>query len=432
MTSKRRSLNNLFLGIKRWILMILTGLVLATTGILFFLNDMIAYIKLSDWIKGIFILLGAMLIAIGIKKSLSIVFDVMSKNKKCSGIDKSSLNEMLYKENTLVKGPKIVAIGGGTGLSTLLRGLKEHTGNITAIVTVADDGGGSGVLREEMGILPPGDIRNCLLALANTEPALEKLLSHRFDKGRLQGQSFGNLFLAAMNDIHGDFTVAVKEMSNVLAVRGKVLPMTIQNIKLCAELENGKIVEGESNIPDGSIAENSPIKRVFTVPEKLEPLREAIEAIREASCIVIGPGSLYTSLIPNLLVKEIAEEIQKSKANKIYVANIMTQPGETQDYTILDHIEAIERHTSRDMINFVVSNSQRLDRRILSKYKKDNSTQLVITESEREQLAEKGIQVYEGNLVDIVNGSVRHSKGSAELIMNVCSNCSEKTHKKKQ
>ena len=208
-----------------------------------------------------------------------------------------------------VKGPKIVVVGGGTGLSTMLRGLKKHSHNITAIVTVADDGGGSGDLRNDLGMLPPGDVRNCILALANTEPVMDDLLNYRFKDGRLKGQSFGNLFLAAMNGISINFEDAVQKMSSVLAVRGQVLPVTLDYMELEAILENGNIIKGESNIPDAVIKQKSKIKELRIIPEEADALGDALIAIEEADAIILGPGSLYTSILPNLLVKDITKAI---------------------------------------------------------------------------------------------------------------------------
>ena len=252
-------------------------------------------------------------------------------------------------DNSLHMEPKVVVVGGGTGLSVLLRGLKRFTPNITAIVTVADDGGGSGVLREDLGMLPPGDIRSCLLALANTEPTMEKLFQFRFKEGRLKGQSFGNLFIAAMNEIYGSFELAIKEASNVLAVTGKVLPMTLENVTLYAILKNGQVVKGESEIPLKNKEVGSRIERIYMEPKVSYPLDEAIVAIEEADVIVLGPGSLYTSIIPNLLVNNIVGTIFDARAPKVYISNIMTQPGETDGYTVLDHVEAILKHSREDL-----------------------------------------------------------------------------------
>ena len=317
-------------------------------------------------------------------------------------------NKLFYKEKVLIKGPKIVVIGGGTGLSVLLRGLKEYTSNITAIVTVADDGGGSGILREDLGMLPPGDIRSCLLALANTEPAMEKLLQHRFKDGKLKGQNFGNLFIAAMNEIHGNFEVAIKEMSNVLAVTGKVLPMTLEDVKLFARLKNGIVIEGESNIPEKNKEIGSQIEDVFIKPKKVYPLKEAIEAINEADCIVLGPGSLYTSVIPNLLVREIVKLIENSKAIRIYIPNVMTQPGETDNYSVLNHTEAIIKHAKKEIIDYIITNIEDIPDDTLKKYYDDGAKPVIITEQEEKILNEMNIKVIKDTLIDVKKNYIRH------------------------
>ena len=247
--------------------------------------------------------------------------------------------------------PRVVAIGGGTGLSVLLRGLKHRDLDLTAIVTVADDGGSSGILREELGMPPPGDIRNVIEALADAEPLLAKVLSYRFSNGAgLRGHSLGNLILAAMRDITGDFVSGVRELSRVLAVRGRVLPAAGQAIVLKAEMEDGSVITGESAIPKAG----GKIRRVFIEPRDVEPLSEAVEAIREADAILAGPGSLYTSIIPNLLVPRLAEAIRAARAIKIYICNVMTQPGETDGYTLSDHLDAIERHAGGRLFDYAI------------------------------------------------------------------------------
>ena len=240
--------------------------------------------------------------------------------------------------------PKIVAIGGGHGLSNTLRALKRYTSNITAIVTVADDGGGSGVLRQELGMLPPGDIRNCILALSNTEPVMAQLLDYRFTAGSLAGQSLGNLFLAALNDLCGSFDGAVRRMSEVLNITGRVLPVTCENVQLHAEFENGGTVTGQSRIFLAKKENDCRILRVWLTPERPAPLPEAVAAIQQADLIVIGPGSLYTSIIPNFLVEGIGEAVAGAKGKKVFVLNIMGQEGETEGYTAADHVTALLRH----------------------------------------------------------------------------------------
>ncbi|RUT44589.1 YvcK family protein [Paenibacillus anaericanus] len=250
--------------------------------------------------------------------------------------------------------PRIVVMGGGTGLSVMLRGLKEKPLDITAIVTVADDGGSSGILRNELQMPPPGDIRNVLTALADVEPLLSDMLSYRFSTGSgLAGHSLGNLILAAITDISGDFVTAVRELSRVFAVRGRVLPAAGQAVVLHAEMEDGSIITGESKIPEAQ----GKIKRIFLEPKEVEPLPEAVEAIRDADAILIGPGSLYTSIIPNLLVPKLAEAVlENTEAIKIFVCNVMTQPGETDDYTVSDHLQAVYDHVGHHLFDYVIVN----------------------------------------------------------------------------
>ncbi|NMA82261.1 MAG: YvcK family protein [Epulopiscium sp.] len=269
--------------------------------------------------------------------------------------------------------PKIVVIGGGTGLSTMLRGLKKHSSNITAVVTVADNGGSSGILREEMKILPPGDIRSCILALANTEPIMEKLFQYRFSEGSLKGQNFGNLFLAAMTGVCGSFEEAVQSTSQVLAVIGTVLPVTNEDIQLCAELIDGTIICGEWEIVQASKKYRKPIQKVYVEPSHPKALPEVLQAIEEAEMVVLGPGSLYTSIIPNLLVDGVKEALTQSKGKKIYIGNIMTQPGETEGYDLKNHVHVLEDHGISGIIQYIIANNKRIPLEILQKYQEDGA-----------------------------------------------------------
>lgn len=315
----------------------------------------------------------------------------------------------MYPTETKNFGKKIVTIGGGTGNSILLRGVKNFTSNITTIVTVADDGGGSGVLREDLGMLPPGDIRNCLVALANTEPIMEKLINYRFSNGQLKGQSLGNLLIAAMNDICGDFNEAIKEISNVLAITGKVLPMTLDNVKLFAELEDGSTIEGESNITFLNRKNGGKIKRVYTSPKLLLPLKESIDSIMDADIVLLGPGSLYTSIIPNLLVKDISQALQETKADVVYILNIMTQPGETNGYNVTDHVVAIINHANSNIIDKIVVNSKEVDKYAKYRYKSiENSTPIYITDEDRENMEKLGIEIIEADICDISYDYIVH------------------------
>jgi uncharacterized cofD-like protein len=273
----------------------------------------------------------------------------------------------------LQQGYKIVAIGGGTGLSTLLRGLKRRTSNLTAVVTVSDDGGSSGRLQKELGVLPPGDVRNCLVALADDEAMVTDLFRYRFTEGEgLTGHSFGNLFLAAMSGITGNFDRAIKESSRVLNIVGRVLPATLGVVRLCAELDDGTIVEGESKIS----AAHRPIKRVFFDPPAASPLDEVIAAIRDADAIVLGPGSLFTSVAPNFLVSRIAREVADAHAVKVYVCNVMTQPGETDGMTAADHVEALLTNAGEHVCDYVIVNDEPPSR-LLAAYAQEGQVPVV-------------------------------------------------------
>lgn len=264
-----------------------------------------------------------------------------------------SLKDTVLRQQRQARGPRIVAIGGGTGLSTMLRGIKELSSNITGIVTVTDDGGSSGKLREEMGVLPPGDIRNCIVALAEAEPTMKELFQYRFKEGSLKGHSFGNLFIAAMSDMTGSFEKAVSEMSRVLKVTGTIMPSTLANIELIAELEDGTVVRGESNIPRS----DSRVERLSLSAPAPDGYQPALSAIHDAQMITIGPGSLYTSIMPNLLVPGITLAINQSKAPVVYVCNIATQPGETHRFTVADHVRAIRKHCPGLKLDYVLANS---------------------------------------------------------------------------
>ncbi|MCI1858780.1 MAG: YvcK family protein [Sporolactobacillus sp.] len=307
---------------------------------------------------------------------------------------------------------RVVAIGGGTGLPTILRGLKQYPLDISAIVTVADDGGSSGRLRNELQIPPPGDIRNVLVSLSDVEPIFEKLLQHRFQtESGLNGHSLGNLLIAALTSITGDFVKGVRELSRILNVHGQVLPAADQSIVLCAQMADGSMVEGESRIP----TVDKKINRVFLRPADIRPLPESVEAIRSADLITLGPGSLYTSVIPNLLVPELAEELVRSPARKVYVCNAMTQKGETDDFTVSDHIAAIHRHVGRPFIDTVLANNRPIPPDILKRYAAEEAEPVTI---DREKLEAGGIDVIAAPLIHMRSGVIRHDESAvADLLM---------------
>ncbi len=349
------------LGVKRWLAVAIFGGILFVNGVSrwllaegthFSVNEIVDNL-VDDFMSPsvlapIFIVLGVLLAALGIWRWLDSIVTAVAP-----GSNPRMLDALLGMR--LKRGYKIVAIGGGTGLSTMLRGLKRYTSNLTAVVTVSDDGGSSGRLQKELGVLPPGDIRNCLVALADDEAMVTDLFQYRFAEGEgLSGHSFGNLFLAAMTGITGNFDQAIKESSRVLNVKGRVLPATLSVARLCARLADGTIVEGESNISRTT----RPIAEVYLDPGFAAPLPEVIEAIRDADAIILGPGSLFTSIMPNLLVDRIAREIEAASAVKMYVCNVMTQPGETDGFTASQHLRALLDATRARVCDIVVVNEQ--------------------------------------------------------------------------
>ncbi len=349
------------LGVKRWLIVAIAGILLLVNGIDRYLvaigldlhaNELVDSFVTDYFPPGylawIFIIIGVALIFLGIRQWLLAILRASAMGGR------EHILDTLY-EMRLRNGYKIVAIGGGTGLSTLLRGLKRKSTNLTAVVTVSDDGGSSGRLQKELGVLPPGDVRNCLVALADDEAMVTDLFRYRFSDGEgLSGHSFGNLFLAAMTGITGNFDRAIKESSRVLNIKGRVLPATLGIVRLCARLEDGSVIEGETNISRS----HKRIKHVFFDPPYAAPLAEVIDAIREADAIVLGPGSLFTSILPNFLVDRIAREVAASPAVKMYVCNVMTQPGETDGMSAADHVEALLECAGAGVCDQVIVNDE--------------------------------------------------------------------------
>ena len=317
---------------------------------------------------------------------------------------------------------RVVALGGGTGLSVVLRGLKEYVsprgngsshypiGDLAAVVTVTDDGGSSGRLRREYSVLPPGDIRNCLVALSQDEALLGRLFQYRFDAGRgLRGHSFGNLFLTALSNVTGDFTRAVRVSSEVLAIRGRIFPSTNQLVTLEAVLKNGKVISGESRI-----GRSDSIRRVRLAPRKVKPLPEALEAIATADVILLGPGSLFTSIIPNLLVSGVAEAIEKSRATKVYIPNLMTQPGETRGFTVSDHVRSIHRNTGHELVQWVIMNNRPIAADVAKRYRAQGSEPVITDLPELERM---GLRCVFEDLLE-VQAVIRHnSRRLAHLLL---------------
>ncbi len=410
------------LEIKRWFILIITGAVLATIGLCIITNlrpiySLINLIMrftqtLPPQIIGWFLIItGALAFSIGWLKTNYSILDVNTDRNR------HAVLEDLYRRRKLNRGPKIVAIGGGTGLSTMLKGIKKITNNITAIVTVGDDGGSSGKLREELGVLPPGDIRSCIAALADDEDLVTKLFQFRFKEcAGLSGHSFGNLFITAMCAITGNMVNAVKESSNILSIRGRVLPSTLDDMRLVAEMEDGSIIKGESNIPESG----KKIKRLFTEPGNCKPLEDAITAIHDADLIILGPGSLYTSVIPNLLINDISKAVNDAKAKKIYVCNIMTQPGETDGFSVSDHLKTLINHAKYNKIIDAVLVNTKLNEELIAPYKNAGSEPVVV---DKDEINKMGIEVVQKNLIedkrfeDGHSSFVRHSPGRLARII---------------
>jgi uncharacterized cofD-like protein len=400
--------------VKRWCMLALLGVLLITMGVVEILDKRWYYDSRYMAYYTFLIFSGLFLMYISVTQLMRSIMNLVNKGYLNISLSSNKIENLIYEKRLLVKGPKVVVIGGGTGLSTMLRGLKYYTSNITAIVTVADDGGGSGDLREDLGMLPPGDIRNCILALADTEPLMEELLQFRFTEGRLKNQSFGNLFLAAMDGISENFEEAVQKMSAVLAVTGKVIPVTLDNVILKAKMKDGSVVEGESNIPEAAEKNKTSIDYIFIEPAEAKALEEAVIAIREADAVILGPGSLYTSVIPNLLVKDISEALIKSKALRLYVSNIMTQPGETDDYDVADHLAAIKKHVGRNIIDYVLVNTGVIDREYEDKYK-ESTAHLVKLDAKK--VNTQGIGIVSGDFITVKNGFIRHNSENLAAIL---------------
>lgn len=390
--------------VKRWLAFGVFGVLLIAFGF----TELVTHRLYDFYYKVFYIFLnltGLFVLYVSVTETMKSVIALINKGYLKVSLDSEKIESLIYEKRLLVKGPKIVVIGGGTGLSTMLRGLKYYTSNITAIVTVGDDGGGSGDLREDLGMLPPGDIRNCILALADTEPLMEDLLQYRFKDGRLKNQSFGNLFLAAMAGISDNFEEAVQKMSSVLAVTGKVIPVTLDNMQLIAKLQNGNIVEGESQIPEEAINQNSRIDELRIKPENAKPLKEALDALKEADAIVMGPGSLYTSITSNLLVKDISKAVRKSNAIKIYISNIMTQPGETTGFKVSDHLKVLRKYGGKDIVDYAIVNTGEITEELKEKYNQEGAELVKLDE---EDIKSMGIKIVGENLVKIQNGTVKH------------------------
>jgi uncharacterized cofD-like protein len=382
------------IGIKRWVGLSAFGVALLIIGTA---NLKAGQFWLIQFLDALVVISGIIILILGIKRMMRSFIAVFVPSSRGT-----ELFDLLYQKKHLSRGPRIVAVGGGTGLSVLLSGLKSYSSNISAIVTVADDGGSSGRLRQQFDVLPPGDIRNCLVALADAPALMRDLFQFRFDKNsEFSGHSFGNLFLTVMTRLTGDFEKAIKETSKVLALRGQVIPSTLGDVTLVAHYQDGSMVAGEEQIPKAK----KRISNVSLAPEQPLATPDAIKAIKEAQIIVLGPGSLYTSIIPNLLIKEITREISESEAIKVYVCNVMTQPGETDGYSVSDHIKALVSHSSGRILDYCVVNNGEVPEEVLKRYSGENSLLVV---NDRKNIENLGYRLVEEDFSMIQDGVIRH------------------------
>lgn len=414
------------LKLKRWLVVFGLGMLFVIAGVALMLNyQWLSYFEdlfllMVFEITGAYdytvlatmgvvsILMGIILMVIGTRQVGRAVVKAIIPS------DTDKVGDYIFQNIRMAKGPKVVVIGGGTGLSTLLRGLKVHTSNLTAIVTVADDGGSSGRLREDFKMIAPGDLRNCLVALAEKEGLMEQLFRYRFGgEGDLAGHSFGNLFLTALTQVlDADVDKALDAASKILKVQGRVIPASIENINLLAEMEDGSIVEGESQIP----TVHKRIKRLFTEPAFPKPQGAALRAIDEADAIILGPGSLYTSIMPNLLIDKIADHIKATKAPKFYICNVMTQPGETDGYTAGDHVAALQQVGGADLIDTVLVNDVPFDQSVIEKYKAAGAEPVKV---DMDRLEALGVRAIRASLLEHPETAVHDSKRLAKVVMDV-------------
>lgn len=404
---------------KRWLILIIIGILLCCYGMAQVITSrQMEFLDLAK-IAAIFVV-GFIFIIYSIvaiqKRTLEIL--VADTDKRTSN-ENSNVKSLIFNKKVYNQGPKVVVIGGGNGLNSVLRGLKNYTDNITAIVTVSDYGEQKTESRKVLDVLPLDDIKESIVALSSDEEAMEKLMNLKFDSGKLADLSFSDMYFLAMQGLYKDFTESVKQSQKIFNITGKVLPVTMEEIKICAELEDGTVIESKNKIPEVINDKTSKISRIFITPSNCKPAPGVIEAIMEADAIVIGPGSLYTNVIPNLLVKGVAKAIKESKAFKIYVSNLMTEPGQTDNYSLSEHITAINEHVGKGIIEYCMYDTGEIIPEYVRRYNMKGSE---VVEQDVSKAKVEGVYLIQRKLSHIENGHIRHNPDAiaASIIQLIC------------
>ncbi len=405
--------------IKRWLLLIIVGILLCCFGIVkILISNQMEFIDVAK-IIGVFVL-GFVFIVYSIVAIQKRTLEILVEDTDSRQLDeKSKVKSLIFNKRVYNQGPKVVVIGGGTGLNSVLKGLKNYTDNITAIVTVSDYGEQKTESRKMLETLPLDDIKESIVALSSKEGAMEQLMNFKFKYGRLKDLSFSDIYFLAMQDLYKDFTESVKQSQNIFNITGKVLPVTMEEIKICAELEDGTVIESKDKIPEVINDKTCKINRIYITPSNCKPAPGVLEAIQEADAIIIGPGSLYTNVIPNLLVKGVTKAIKESKGFKVYVSNLMTEPGQTDNYTLSEHIKAINEHVGKGIIEYCIYDTGEIVPEYIRKYNMEGAD---LVEQDTSRVKVEGVYLLQRKISHVENGYIRHNPDAiaASIIQLIC------------
>ena len=404
---------------KRWLLLIIVGILLCCFGIVkILISNQMEFIDVAK-IIGAFVL-GFIFIVYSIVAIQKRTLEILVEDTDSRQLDeKSKVKSLIFNKRVYNQGPKVVVIGGGTGLNSVLKGLKNYTDNITAIVTVSDYGEQKTESRKMLETLPLDDVKESIVALSSKEDAMEQLMNFKFKYGRLKDLSFSDIYFLAMQDLYKDFTESVKQSQNIFNITGKVLPVTMEEIKICAELEDGTVIESKDKIPEVINDKTCKINRIYITPSNCKPAPGVLEAIQEADAIIIGPGSLYTNVIPNLLVKGVTKAIKESKGFKVYVSNLMTEPGQTDNYTLSEHIKAINEHVGKGIIEYCIYDTGEIVPEYIRKYNMEGAD---LVEQDTSRVKVEGVYLLQRKISHIENGYIRHNPDAiaASIIQLIC------------